>query len=172
MGGKKRKKARGDKNNRGAKVGQLFVKRNKEKKGRRRRTEKNPLWRQRRLCSLHSQECGWSTNVLCVLCPLLNCLLASQQVEPPACLPAAVGSGSGSGPGSGPLGLRLLKSSCILSSRRPAVVLAGGLDPTDPLTILEPRNLSSNQLYLARKRRSADFDAPKVCKGRSGATTR
>lgn len=41
--------------------------------------------------------------------------------------------------------------------------------PTDTFTVLAPRNPLNDKLNVARKRRSPDFEALKLWKGRSGS---
>ena len=41
-------------------------------------------------------------------------------------------------------------------------------DPTDPFTILEPRDQEIAVLYAAQERGATDFEAPKLWKGLSG----
>ena len=40
--------------------------------------------------------------------------------------------------------------------------------PTNPFTILEPRDQEIGEFYLVQERRATDFEAPKLGKGSSG----
>ena len=42
------------------------------------------------------------------------------------------------------------------------------MHPTDPFTILEPRDEEIVEFYAEQKRRATDFEAPKLWKGLSG----
>ena len=42
-------------------------------------------------------------------------------------------------------------------------------NPTDPLSISEPPDQDNGEFYVVQERRAADFEAPKLRKGRSGS---